>query len=128
MKRILKSLRPIFKRLLAISGLTAPVNFCVAVFVQLTVPPIVYCLDTAIDAIDPPKHQPDRAKLIRELARVSGFKIYPLLLTEREQCGHCHHYELFFVMPDGLCWSCWQRLLEKYGVRIIERSTGKPVK
>ena len=128
MKKLWNALRTMFNRLLAISGLAASVNFCVTVFVQLTVPPIVYCLNTAIDAIDPPKYQPNRAKLIRELARVSGFKIYPLLLTEREQCEHCHQYELFFVMPDGLCWSCWERLLEKYNIVIKERHNGKPVK
>src|SRR5712675_372521 len=116
------------KRLLSISGLTVPVNFCIAVAVQLTVPPVIYCLETAIDAIDPPRHQQRRAEVVREAARVLGFKICPLLLTEREDCEYCHNSGLLFVLPDGLCWDCWQRQLANYGISIIERSTGKPVK
>lgn len=125
LKTLSKFLRTTFKRLLAISGLTVPVEFCIGVVLRLTLPPIIYCLETAAD---PPKYQQRRADVVRETARVLGFKIYPLLLSEREECEYCHNSGLLFVLPDNLCWDCWQRQLAKCGIQIIERSTGKSVK
>ena len=124
-KRLLNFLHTTSKRLLAVSGLTVPLELCVGIVLYLTLPPIIDNLNTTAD---PPKYQQGRAEVIRALARASGFNIYPLLLTEREQCEHCHHYELLFVMPDGICWGCWERLLEKYNLVIKERRSGKPVK
>ena len=125
LRTLSKFLRTTLRRLLTISGLTAPVELCIGVVLHLTLPPIIYCLE---NAADPPKCQQRRAEVVRETARRLGLKICPLLLTEREECEYCHNSGLLFVLPDSLCWDCWQRQLANYGISIIERSTGKPVK
>ena len=117
MKELWNALRILAQRLLTISGLTVPVECCIAVVLHLTLPPVIYCLETASD---PPKYQQRRAEVVRETARVLGLKVYPLLLTKREQCDYCRNSGLLFVLPDNLCWDCWQRQLADYGIEIIE--------
>lgn len=125
MKRLLNFLRTSSKRLLIISGLNAPIQFCISVLLQLTLPPVIYCLETAID---PPRYQQWRADFIRDTARKANMTIHPLLLAEREQCEYCPNSTFLFVMPDNVCWDCWQRQLAKHGIRIIEHCSGTSVK
>ena len=125
LRTLSKFLRTTLRRLLTISGLTAPVELCIGVVLHLTLPPIIYCLE---NAADPPKCQQRRAEVVRETARRLDLKICPLLLTEREPCEYCHNSALLFVLPDGLCWDCWQRQLTDYGIVITERSTGRLAK
>ena len=125
MKKLWNVLRTVAKRLLTISGLAAPVNFCIGVVLQLTLPLIIYSIGTYTD---PAQYHRFRAHFIRDTARKANMKIHPLLLAAREQCEYCPNFTFLFVMPDNVCWDCWQRQLAKYGIRIIEHCSGTSVK